>query len=167
MSCKCLYTQNAFSSCINADKNVELLQEQKLTKQEIEGTSWMLGQSVLTSWKGCMGSQAVYRSPSETIWHSCSFDSLWSSYRCPLHRCPSWKCLASLLLSLRQWLPPRSTDFSRFHTSYCLMWSPAPLEGGSHGTFSKEWMNKSRTKESEIAGKDIQEITLQLLWDRF
>lgn len=109
----------------------------------------MLGQSVLPTWKGCMGSQAVWHSPSEKL-DSC-FQVLSSSYRCPLHHCPSWKCLASLLLSLRQWLLPRSDGFSRFHTSYCLMWNPAPLEGGSHGTFSKtnkitksSWQRHSR-----------------------
>lgn len=37
MSYKCLHTQNAFSSCISSDRNVELSQEQKLTKQEMEG----------------------------------------------------------------------------------------------------------------------------------
>lgn len=39
--------------------------DDKLKQQITEGKSLMLGQSVLTSWKGCMGSQAVYRSPSE------------------------------------------------------------------------------------------------------
>lgn len=90
-----------------------------------------------------MGSQAVWHSPSEKL-DSC-FQVLSSSCRCPLHHCPSWKCLASLLLSLRQWLLPRSNGFLRFHTSYCLMWNPALLEGGSHGTFSK---TNKRTRSS-------------------
>lgn len=118
----------------------------KLAKQIMEGASWMIGQSVLTWRKGCMGSQAV--SPSEKLWHSWSFQVLWSSCHCPLRRCPSWKCLASLLPSLRQWLLPKSAGFSRFHTSYCLTWSPAPLEGGSHGTFS---VTKKQKNQKQLA----------------
>lgn len=113
---------------------------EKLTKQIIEGTTQTTGHSVLTSRSGCMDSQAA-----------CIlvvFRALCSSYRCPLHRCPSWKCPASLLPSLRRWLLPRSAGFSLFHTSYCLMWSPAPLEGGSHGTFSIPDIKKQSIRDS-------------------
>lgn len=64
------------------------------------------------------------------------------SSSCPLRRCLSWKCLASLLPWLRRWLLPRSAGSSRFRTSCCLRWSPAPPGDGSRGTFS---VTKKRT----------------------
>lgn len=57
-SWKSLQTQK-HSHFINLDRNVELLQRWQLAKQIIVGEGWMIGQSFLTWWKGCMGSQAV------------------------------------------------------------------------------------------------------------
>lgn len=58
------------------------------------------------------------------------------SSSCPLRRCPSWRCLASLLPWLRRWLLLRSAGSSPFRTSCCLRWSPTPPGDGSRGTFS-------------------------------
>lgn len=63
----------------------------------------------------------------------------------PLRRCPSWRCLASLLPSPRPWLLPASAGSSPSRTSCCSGWSPEPLAGGSHGTFSVARQHKART----------------------
>lgn len=54
----------------------------------------------------------------------------------PPHRCPSWRCPACLLPSLKQWPPPRSACCAPCRTSYCSGWSRARPAGGSPGTFS-------------------------------
>lgn len=76
------------------------------------------------------------------------------SSSCPLRRCPSWRCLASLLPWLRQWLLPRSAGSSPFRTSCCLRWSPGPPGDGSHGTFS---VTQKRTSVSKHCLHPLQQ----------
>lgn len=139
---KSLQTQK-HSQYINLDRNVELLQRWQTCKANNCGRR--LDRPIFSDLtKRLHGFSGSIHS--EKLWHLRRFCGLWSSYHCPLHHCPSWICLASLLPLLRQWLLPRSVGFSRFHTSYCLMWSPAPLEGGSHGTFSVTKIKKPKNK---------------------
>lgn len=54
----------------------------------------------------------------------------------PPHRCPSWRCPACLLPSLKQWPPPRSACCAPCRTSCCWGLSRGHPAGESPGTFS-------------------------------
>lgn len=125
-------------------------------------SSWQRGPRVAI-WVGtCIGNQAKVKSVKGGRGEGGSECQCTGSSRPlrPPHRCPSWRCPACLLPSLKRWPPPGSACCAPCRTSCCWGWSRGRPAGESPGTFSTD---RTETRQHGINTQELLCVCVDLM----